>query len=1081
MRNPGRLGLTNLPLLAAVGAYLGVSECYTELIRSGNDSPHLALPRLHRWLLIGAGFLLLGSWATYGPGLPRTSGERPVREQLVNARAAYPSVRGRLTGGFVRSPQADASVSELRQILRTAEREQQRSPSPRARADLAIVQLFASEPEKALGNLETAARDSQDPSILSDLAVLLIDGTPRERIRGLGLARQASAGSDQVEPHCNFALALEDFGLRLQAREEWERCRAFDDGLGWAQEADHHLDRLARPTELEAWTAILPQVRESALRDDLPGLREQIDPFRQRARLHVEERELPEWAEAMRAHRLEEARAHLQVARSIGAALKSLHGDSMIADSVAAIDEAGIADPGRLASLVAGHLAYGRGLDSFRRQSTEGAVGGYETAASELQKGRSPFRGWALFRSQLARFLSGATGESVLSALKEWSRELPEALYPILEARRLTLGGMANSRRAHFAESTRGYQDALKRLERLGERELQGSLHYMLAENLKLQGDEEGYWEHALPALSLLHTLGDSVFFDNILMDAADVALHQGAPHTSLLFHEERVRRLEVEAEDNHLDMAEALERRSRALLELGDLDAARRDLEDSLKHADRLMPGRWQDRMRSEAYLALGELELRTDPRRALESLTFALEASLGSRMRYRLPTIYGLRAAAFEAIGDAEAARGDLGRAIDEVETQRAEALSKPTGSTAFDQARRLYETMIRLQADQDPAAAFEFSERSRARTLLDLISDQQGARVLSVTDVRAMLPPSMAMVELAVFQDRTLAWVLTGDGLRMVTLDTGDVVWQSLSDELRSALTRGGNAGPPARELYRRLIEPLKVWIGDRDLVVIPDRALHLVPLAALVNPSTEQYLLQERAVAKSPSATVWVKASQKAQQLGRGAPASVLAIGDPDFDRILFGTKESLRFAEWEAREVASLYPGTRPLLGADATRSAFLEDAPASDIVSIAAHALTEEENPLLSALLLAREEGDPGALYAHEIYRMDFSRTRLVVLSACGTATGAVSASEGTGSLARAFLAAGVPAVVGSLWNAQDQASTDVLVEFHRRLSHGEDPLSALRAAQLALLQRSGPKATGLWAGFEWIGGMSPR
>lgn len=197
MRNPRRLGPTNPLLLATEGAYLGVSECYTELIRSGNDSPRLALHRLHRWLLIGVAFLLLGSWVAYGPGLPRISGERPVREQLAGARAAYPSVRGRLTGGFVRSPQAVASLSELRQILRAAEREQQRSPSPRARADLAIVQLFAGEPEKALGNLETAARGSQDPSILSDLAVLLIDGTPRERIRGLGLARQAAAGTSK--------------------------------------------------------------------------------------------------------------------------------------------------------------------------------------------------------------------------------------------------------------------------------------------------------------------------------------------------------------------------------------------------------------------------------------------------------------------------------------------------------------------------------------------------------------------------------------------------------------------------------------------------------------------------------------------------------------------------------------------------------------------------------------------------------------------------------------------------------------------------------------------------------------------
>ena len=78
---------------------------------------------------------------------------------------------------------------------------------------------------------------------------------------------------------------------------------------------------------------------------------------------------------------------------------------------------------------------------------------------------------------------------------------------------------------------------------------------------------------------------------------------------------------------------------------------------------------------------------------------------------------------------------------------------------------------------------------------------------------------------------------------------------------------------------------------------------------------------------------------------------------------------------------------------------------------------------------------------------------------------------------------ARAFLAAGVPAVVGSLWDTQDKAASDVLIAFHRRLSQGEDPMSALRGAQLDMLRRPNPGTSrpGLWAGFELIGGVSPR
>jgi CHAT domain-containing protein len=77
-------------------------------------------------------------------------------------------------------------------------------------------------------------------------------------------------------------------------------------------------------------------------------------------------------------------------------------------------------------------------------------------------------------------------------------------------------------------------------------------------------------------------------------------------------------------------------------------------------------------------------------------------------------------------------------------------------------------------------------------------------------------------------------------------------------------------------------------------------------------------------------------------------------------------------------------------------------------------------------------------------------------------------------------SLARPFLAAGVPAVVASLWNVGDRATAPLLVAFHRRLRDGRDPLSALRAAQLELLRGPAPalRSPASWAAFEVFGGV---
>jgi CHAT domain-containing protein len=202
-----------------------------------------------------------------------------------------------------------------------------------------------------------------------------------------------------------------------------------------------------------------------------------------------------------------------------------------------------------------------------------------------------------------------------------------------------------------------------------------------------------------------------------------------------------------------------------------------------------------------------------------------------------------------------------------------------------------------------------------------------------------------------------------------------------------------------------------------------------------------------------------------------------------IGDPDFDHDLFTGLTSLAGAREEALKVAALHPGSRLLVHEHATKRAFLAEAPLSSIVHVATHARSSQENPLIAALLLAREGDDPGVLYAHEIYRMRFTGTRLVVLSGCGTSGGQVSASEGVGSLSRAFLAAGVPVVVGSLWDIKDKAARDVLISFHRRLSQGEDASSALRGAQLEVLHRPDPEGArlDLWSGFELIGGVIAR
>ena len=167
--------------------------------------------------------------------------------------------------------------------------------------------------------------------------------------------------------------------------------------------------------------------------------------------------------------------------------------------------------------------------------------------------------------------------------------------------------------------------------------------------------------------------------------------------------------------------------------------------------------------------------------------------------------------------------------------------------------------------------------------------------------------------------------------------------------------------------------------------------------------------------------------------------------------------------------------ASLYPRHAVLTGRAATREVFLKEISGYEVVHFGGHAVSNPEYPLLSRLLFApAASGEPESLFAHELSKMRLPHTRVVVLAACSTAAGAVSRGEGVMSVARPFLAAGVPVVVGSQWDVDDRATRALFVRFHQVLAETIDPMRALREAQLSLLrdataalQLTGPRGVG--------------
>ena len=105
------------------------------------------------------------------------------------------------------------------------------------------------------------------------------------------------------------------------------------------------------------------------------------------------------------------------------------------------------------------------------------------------------------------------------------------------------------------------------------------------------------------------------------------------------------------------------------------------------------------------------------------------------------------------------------------------------------------------------------------------------------------------------------------------------------------------------------------------------------------------------------------------------------------------------------AETEVKALGEIW-GTRRskvLIGPDAGKTVFKAEAGKYQIIHLATHGLLDDNNPMYSRLVMARNENDPdddGLLEAREIMQLNL-HADLVVLSACQTARGRVGAGEG--------------------------------------------------------------------------------
>ncbi|GEM_PF-1456357 len=371
----------------------------------------------------------------------------------------------------------------------------------------------------------------------------------------------------------------------------------------------------------------------------------------------------------------------------------------------------------------------------------------------------------------------------------------------------------------------------------------------------------------------------------------------------------------------------------------------------------------------------------------------------------------------------------------------------------------------------------------------------SDPDYAQLVSVKppdlrEIQNKIPVDSALLEYYVEDKSTVLWVLTGDDITSFTLRIeSDDLWNEV-EAFREAISSSGNNGSSelkdfkkrSMELYAKLIAPAEKELkGKKNLIIVPHRILYYLPFAALM-PSQDEYMIKDRTITYAPSSSIWLLCLREARPASEKLVAFASGGNTPSSEepsmrnalRLISSSGNYLKdFPPLpgtlkEVESITSLYENSECYIENDMTLEKVKKTTVDAPVIHFATHGILDSSHPVFSGLLLKDT-----ILSVSDIFRLNLSAT-LVVLSGCKTALGEKSLGDEIVGMSRAFMYAGTPSVVATLWSISDESSVLFMEEFHRHFKEGKSKAESMREAQCTVEARySSPF---YWAPFILIG-----
>ena len=275
-----------------------------------------------------------------------------------------------------------------------------------------------------------------------------------------------------------------------------------------------------------------------------------------------------------------------------------------------------------------------------------------------------------------------------------------------------------------------------------------------------------------------------------------------------------------------------------------------------------------------------------------------------------------------------------------------------------------------------------------------------------------------------------------------------------------------------------LYQQLLEP--ELTNKIDLIsIIPDGKLNFLTFDALLTQNTAYssfeklpYLIYNKQINYSFSTTILLEQNATIKKKNK----QVTVLGFFPFFENDFRKLQELTYTLDEKKALEKI--NTNSFFEKEqATKNQFLKNVNNYNTIHLSTHASAGDFE--IPAHIEFRNE----TLYLPEIYGLNL-QSNLMVLSACETGIGKLQKGEGTMSLARGFLYAGIRNLLVSQWKVNDKSTSILMQNFYYNYKKTNNISSSLHKAKLNYLHDKNisnlKKTPYYWSGFVFIGNNQP-